>query len=91
MLYYFESLPALLIPQALYGTLMSTEVAYYTYIYAKVERSQYQIVTGHTRSAIMSGRFLAAVLGQIGITCKWLSYSELVVATLASKKAQSLS
>lgn len=83
--YYFESLGALLFPQILYGTLMSAEVAYYTYIYAKVERSKYQIVTGQTRSAILAGRFLASLIGQMGISFKWLNYSQLIVFSLISK------
>lgn len=77
--FYFETLPGLLIPQILYGTLMSAEVAYYTYIYAKVERSKYQIVTGHTRSAILSGRFLASLIGQLALSFKWMSLEKLVI------------
>lgn len=44
---------------------MASEVAYYTYIYAKVDKDKYQLVTGHTRSAILAGRFLSAVLAQL--------------------------
>ena len=43
---------------------MAAEVAYYTYMYAKVDKDKYQKVTGHARAAILSGRFLASVLAQ---------------------------
>lgn len=67
----------LVFAQIFYGTFMATEVAYYTYIYAKVERSKYQMVTGHTRSAILGGRFLGAVFAQLLVTSQWMNYREL--------------
>ncbi|XP_037882837.1 thiamine transporter 1 [Glossina fuscipes] len=67
----------LLIGQIFYGTFMASEVAYYTYIYAKVEKEHYQIVTGHTRAAILSGRFLAGVLAQILISTESMNYRQL--------------
>lgn len=67
----------LVFAQIFYGTFMATEVAYYTYIYAKVERSKYQMVTGHTRSAILGGRFLGAVFAQLLVTFQWMNYREL--------------
>lgn len=44
---------------------MATEVAYYTYIYAKVERDKYQQVTGFTKAAVLCARFLAGVVAQL--------------------------
>uniref|UniRef100_A0A1A9ZR32 Thiamine transporter 2 n=1 Tax=Glossina pallidipes TaxID=7398 RepID=A0A1A9ZR32_GLOPL len=67
----------LLIGQIFYGTFMASEVAYYTYIYAKVEKEHYQIVTGHTRAAILCGRFLAGVLAQILISTESMNYRQL--------------
>lgn len=61
-----------------YGLFMACEVAYYTYIYAKVEKSKYQLVTGHTRSAILVGRFLGAALAQFLISFKLADYTDLV-------------
>lgn len=65
------------IAQASYGTFMACEIAYYTYIYAKVERTKYQLVTGHTRSAILVGRFAASVLSQLLISFGLMNYEEL--------------
>lgn len=67
----------LVIAQASYGTFMACEIAYYTYIYAKVERSKYQLVTGHTRSAILVGRFAASILSQLLISFGLMNYEEL--------------
>ena len=51
--------------QVFYGVATSTEVAYYTYIYAKVEKSEFQKVTSYTRTSILMGRFLSGVTAQI--------------------------
>lgn len=44
---------------------MAAEIAYYTYMYAKVEKERYQKVTGHARASLLTGRFVASVIGQI--------------------------
>lgn len=72
--------------QVFFGTYMATEVAYYTYIYAKVERSKYQMVTGHTRSAILCGRFLGAVFAQLFITMQWMNYRQLNYLSFGCKR-----
>lgn len=56
---------------------MASEVAYYTYMYAKVDRSKYQRVTGHTRSAILAGRFISAVIAQVFVTMHVMNVREL--------------
>lgn len=61
----------------LYGTYMATEVAYYTYIYAKVERDRYQLVTGFTKSAILAGRFLGGVVAQLMISFSLMNVRDL--------------
>lgn len=75
----------LLIGQVFYGTFMASEVAYYTYIYAKVEKSRYQIVSGHTRSAILCGKFLGGVLAQVLVSTDTLDYRELHYISFASQ------
>lgn len=60
------------------------EIAYYTYIYAKVDKKHYQIVTSHMRGASLTGRFMSGVTSQIliylGMTIADLNY-----LTLAGK------
>ena len=51
--------------QFTYGIATSTEVAYYTYIYAKVPKANYQKVTSFTRVAILLGRFVSGISSQI--------------------------
>lgn len=60
-----------------YGTYIATEVAYFTYIYAKVDRKHYLQVSSHTRAAIFSSRFIAAASGQIFVYYKIMDYAEL--------------
>ncbi|XP_021712760.1 thiamine transporter 1-like isoform X2 [Aedes aegypti] len=61
---------------------MAAEVAYFTYIYAKISRDKYQQVTGNTRAAILSGRFLASVLGQAMVSTGAMDLRELNYITL---------
>lgn len=75
----------LIIGQLFYGTFMASEVAYYTYIYAKVEKSRYQIVSGHTRSAILCGKFLGGVLAQVLISTESLNYRGLHYISFGSQ------
>ena len=48
-----------------YGTMIACEVAYYTYIYAKVEKQHFQLVTSFMRAACLCGRFLSSISAQI--------------------------
>lgn len=51
--------------QFAYGLATATEIAYYSYIYAVVESEHYQKVTSYTRSAILTGRFMSGLVGQL--------------------------
>lgn len=76
----------IVIAQVSYGAFMACEVAYYTYIYSKVERSKYQQVTGHTRSAFLAGRFVGSVIAQILVSSDLLNYRELNYLSMGSKQ-----
>lgn len=73
------------IAQISYGAFMACEVAYYTYIYAKVERNKYQQVTGHTRSAFLAGRFVGSVIAQLLVSLSLMNYRQLNYLSLACK------
>ena len=60
--------------QFAYGVATGTEVAYYSYIYAVVDRDHYQIVTSYTRAAVLLGRMLSGVIGQLLISLKVTDY-----------------
>lgn len=66
-----------------YGLFFSTEVAYYTYIYAKVDRKHYQEVTGHTKAATLFGRSMSGIVAQLTASFNLLDYHQLNYLTLS--------
>ncbi|XP_053694288.1 thiamine transporter 1-like [Sabethes cyaneus] len=85
MLIWTVSLQGLKILEVFYGTYCAAEIAYYSYIYAKVDREHYQKVTSHTRAAIYSGKFFAGVLAQILVFTKAMDLKELNYLSLAAQ------
>lgn len=85
MLLWTTSLRHLQLVELLYGSYMATEVAYYTYIYAKVPKQHYLKTTSHTRAAILAGRFVASCLGQALVYTKSMDYRQLNYITLAAQ------
>lgn len=63
---------------------MATEVAYSTYMYAKVSKDKYQKVTSYTKSASLAGRFLSGTLGQFLVSLKLMDLRELNYISLGS-------
>ncbi|XP_063868596.1 thiamine transporter 2-like [Scylla paramamosain] len=84
LLLWARGVPAMQFMEFMYGIATSTEVAYYTYIYAKVAGKFYQRVTSYTRAAILTGRFLSAVLSQVLTHTGAMSYHDLNYVSLAS-------
>ena len=70
--------------QFLYGVATSTEVAYYTYIYAKVPKDDYKMASSLTRGAILTGKFVSGLLGQVLDSTQALSYRDLNYVSLTS-------
>nr|CAD7441102.1 unnamed protein product [Timema bartmani] len=68
--------------QFFYGLFSATEVAYYTYIYAQVDKKHYQKVTSHTRTAYLLGRAVSGVVSQILVSLKLMDYHQLNYLTL---------
>ncbi|KAG4067547.1 hypothetical protein HA402_005319 [Bradysia odoriphaga] len=87
LLLWTTSIQAIICVQVCYGFFMASEVAYYTYMYAKVDKEKYQLVTGHTRSAILAGRFLSAVLAQLLISYSLMDVRELNYISFGSQFA----
>lgn len=83
MLITVRSLFLVQILEIFYGFFMAGEVAYYTYIYAKVDKSHYQAVSGHTRGAYLVGRAISGVVAQIYITADPSAYYVLNYFSLA--------
>ncbi|XP_076246763.1 thiamine transporter 2 [Calliopsis andreniformis] len=67
-----------------YGLFFSTEVAYYTYIYAKVDKKHYQEVTSHTKAASLFGRCMAGIIAQLTTSFDVLDYHQLNYITASA-------
>lgn len=90
MLTWTTSLEALKVLEIFYGTYCAAEVAYFSYIYAKVDREHYQKVTSHTRAAIYCGRFFAASLAQLLVHFEAMDYRQLNFLSLAAQISATL-
>ncbi|XP_055859380.1 thiamine transporter 1-like [Episyrphus balteatus] len=85
ILLWTESLWELQVGQFFYGLYMASEVAYYTYIYAKVDKDHYQKVTGNTRAAMLAGKFLAGVIAQVLLSAEVMNYRDLNFLSLGTQ------
>ncbi|XP_023712947.1 folate transporter 1 [Cryptotermes secundus] len=72
------------IMEVFYGFFMAAEVAYYTYIYAQVDKEHYQQVTSHTRTAYLFGRALSGIVSQALVSSGTLDYYQLNFISLAA-------
>ncbi|XP_058456863.1 thiamine transporter 1-like [Malaya genurostris] len=85
MLIWTTSLQTLKIMMVFYGTYCAVEIAYYSYIYAKVDREHYNKVTSHSRAAIYGGKCLAGVLAQTLVSFEVMDYKRLNCISLVSQ------
>lgn len=84
MMLWTNSVLGLQFVEGIYGTYCATEIAYYSYIYAKTDKQHYQAVTSHTRAAILVGRFVAGVSSQLLVFFRVMNYRQLNYLTLIS-------
>ncbi|XP_065218297.1 thiamine transporter 1-like isoform X2 [Planococcus citri] len=82
LLIWFRKKWQMYIMEFWYGMMTACEIAYYTYIYAKVDKKHYQIVTSHMRGASLAGRFLSGVTSQIMLHWNIMTISDLNYLTL---------
>lgn len=68
-----------------YSIFSASEVAYYTYIYAKVERTHYERVTSYTRGALLLGKASAGLSSQLFVYFNVFDYLQLNYLTVAGK------
>nr|CAH7712946.1 unnamed protein product [Callosobruchus chinensis] len=90
LLLWTKSLAGLIIVEIFYGTFCASEVAYYTYIYAKVDTEYFQLVTSHTRAAILAGSTISGILAQLLVSLEWMDYRQLNYITFAAMIAATL-
>ncbi|KAH8420806.1 hypothetical protein KR222_005454 [Zaprionus bogoriensis] len=79
------SLLGLQIVEVFYGFYQAAEVAYYSYIYAKVNKKYYPRVTSHTRAAMFVGRLVAGLSAQLLIGLDWMIYTQLLYISAGSQ------
>lgn len=79
------SLLGLQIVEVFYGFYQAAEVAYYSYIYAKVEKKYYPRVTSHTRAAMFVGKLVAGLSAQLVISMDWMVYTQLLYISAGCK------
>lgn len=60
-------------------------MAYFTYIYAKVDKEHYQQVTSNSRSAVLFGRCTGAFLSQFLMMYELVTVDKLLYISLASE------
>ncbi|KAJ8733805.1 hypothetical protein PYW07_014356 [Mythimna separata] len=71
--------------QFFYGLYIATEVAYYTYIYAKVDPTKYPRVSSYTRIAALTGRFLSGTSSQLLTHFGLMDYRDLNYITFTAQ------
>lgn len=84
MIIFGKTILVLQIVEFFYGLFFSTEVAYYTYIYAKVNKKYYQEVTGHTKAATLFGRSMSGIVAQLTASFDLLNYHQLNFITVSA-------
>ncbi|XP_036341088.1 thiamine transporter 1 [Rhagoletis pomonella] len=85
MLLWTRSKIALQILEAIYGLYLATDVAYYTYIYAKVDKQYYPKVTAYVRAAAFFGKVVAGFSSQLLLNLKLMSPKTLTYLTLGTQ------
>lgn len=71
--------------EVFYALYIATEVAYFTYIYAKVPKEHYLTVTSHSRAALLCGKFMSGAVGQTLIQTNLMNIRELNYITLVAQ------
>lgn len=71
--------------EVFYGTMIACEVAYYTYVYSKVDKKHYKVVSSHMKMACLIGRLVSSLLAQTLIDNHLLTVAHLNYLTLAGE------
>ncbi|XP_058835349.1 thiamine transporter 1-like [Topomyia yanbarensis] len=78
-----SQLRCLQLAEVFYGTYKAADVAFWSYIYVRVERCHYQKITCYTKSAAMAGKFVAAVGSQALLVYGVVNFLDLNYISLA--------
>eukprot|EP00095_Tigriopus_kingsejongensis_P003036 maker-scaffold1070_size64748-snap-gene-0.13 protein:Tk03036 transcript:maker-scaffold1070_size64748-snap-gene-0.13-mRNA-1 annotation:"hypothetical protein DAPPUDRAFT_59074" len=83
ILLWAEGVGAMQAMQFVYGMATATEIAYYTYIYAKVPQEDFKRVSSLTRFSVLMGKFVSGLLSQLLDSLDVLDYRDLNYISLA--------
>lgn len=84
LLIWGRGVGAMQLMQLAYGIATGAEIAYYSYLYALVQPEHFRKVTSFTRAAVLLGRMMSGVVGQLLISLHITGYLELNYISLAS-------
>ncbi|XP_044752959.1 thiamine transporter 2-like [Coccinella septempunctata] len=84
MLIWTPTLFMMQLMEIFYAGFASCDIAYFTYMYAKVDKEHYPKVTSNTRMAYLLGRSLSGILGQVLSTSNIMDYKQLNFITLGA-------
>ncbi|KAK3917670.1 Thiamine transporter 2 [Frankliniella fusca] len=87
MLAWCRGLAVMQFMEVLYGLMWAADVAYFTYMYAKVSRSHYGTVSATARVGYLLGRCGSGVLSQVAVSFDLLSLLALQYVTLGASVA----
>lgn len=85
MLLWTNNFVSIVIIEFFYGIYMAAEVAYHTYIYAKVDKKYYPKVSSYTRTTMFAGKMFEGILAQTLVYFKLMNYRQLSYVTLGCK------
>lgn len=80
-----KALAWLQLAEVFYGTYKAADVAFWSYIYARVDRSCYQRITSYTKSSSQVGKFVAAVGSQVLLFYGLVDYLDLNYVSLTGE------
>lgn len=76
--------------EVFYSLYSTCEVAYFAYIYAKVSKEHFLVVSAHNRAALLIGRFLSGILSQLLFNFHLMDVHSLNYITLGAQIAATL-
>lgn len=62
-----------------------TEIAYFSYMYAKIDKKHYQRATSQTKTALLVGKASSGLVSQALVTFELMDYEQLNYISLGGK------
>ena len=84
LLLWAQGLPAMKCVEVLFGLCTAGDIGYYSYLYAVVAKDHYKKVASFTRAALLVGRFVAYLIGQLLVSFEVMAYFQLNIISFSS-------